>query len=126
MPHIVLDGTVDMERIAAELPRDVRRFKAAVLKTEEVWRRADGAAVLVEGVVVEHSRPLHPVAVISSHHGDTGVRLWRLATVERTPSVQRWLAHVARDVQTLGGGPISATNLPPDLVDDLGFETAIV
>lgn len=124
MPHVVLSGDVDMARLAAELPRNLHRFKAAVLKTEEVWQRADAGAVLVEGVVVEHTRPLHPVAVIAKHHGDTSVRLWRLAPVERTPAIQRWLAHVARDVQMLGGGPVRATNLAPELVEDVGLELA--
>ena len=122
MPHVILSGAVDLSRVASEVPREVRRFKAAVLKTEEVWLRADGAAVLVEGVVVEHSRPLHPVAVISSHHEDTSVRLWRLASVERTAAVQRWLAQIARDLQRLGAGPVRATNLSPDLLDDLEFD----
>lgn len=125
MPHVVLQGDVDMVRVAAELPRTVRRFKAAVLKTEEVWQRADAGAVLVEGVVVEYTRPLHPVALISKHHGDTRVRLWRLATVERTPAVQRWLAHLAKDVQTIGGGPVCATNLSPELVEEVALEIVI-
>ena len=124
MPHVILSGDVDMVRLAAELPRAVRRHKAAVLKTEEVWQRADGNAVLIEGVVVEHSRPLHPVAVISKHQGDTTVRLWRLASVERTPAVQRWLAHVARDVQNAGGGPVRATNLSSELIEEAELELA--
>ena len=124
MPHVILSGDLDMVRLAAELPRAVRRHKAAILKTEEVWQRTDAGAVLVEGVVVEHARPLHPVAVISKHQGDTSVRLWRLAPVERTPAVQRWLAHVARDVQAVGGGPVRATNLSSELVEDAALELA--
>jgi len=92
MPHIILSGTLDLETVASSLDGEVQRWRAAVLKNEASWRRSDGLAVLVEGVVIEHSRPLHPVAVITQGHGDTSVRLWRLAPVERTPAVQRWLA----------------------------------
>jgi hypothetical protein len=95
------------------------KWGAAVLKTAELWRRTDGRAILIEGVVIEHSRPLHPIALISLSHGDTSVRLWRLAAVERTPAVQRWLAVVAKDLQQLGAGAVRSTNIAPALLEDL-------
>lgn len=119
MPHVILEGAVDLGGISQSLSREVRRWGPAVLKTEEVWCRSDGSALLIEGVVVEHSRPLHPIAVISLHHSDTSIRLWRLGVVERTPAVQRWLACLAADLQSLGAGRISKTNLPDSLLDDL-------
>jgi hypothetical protein len=73
----------------------------------------------VEGVVVEHSRPLHPVAVISVSRGDTSVRLWHLAPVERTPAVQRWLATIASELRRLGSGPLKSTNISDDVWGDL-------
>jgi hypothetical protein len=119
MPHLVLEGRFDLARVLGLFRPQVRRWGPAVLKTEHVWHRADGAAALVEGVVVEHSRPLHPVALITSHHGDTIVRLWQLAPVERTLAVQRLLALVATDLRELGAGPLSSTNLPVELWNDL-------
>ena len=59
MPHVILEGTVDLDLVASGLTSEVQRWGTAVLKTEAVWRRVDGHAVLVEGVVVDHSRPLH-------------------------------------------------------------------
>jgi len=119
MPHLVLRDEVDFDLVLERMPKDAVKWGAAVLKTVDLWRRADGRAILIEGVVVEHSRPLHPVALISLSYGDTSVRLWRLAAVERTPAVQRWLAVVARDLQQLGAGPVRATNIAPALVEDL-------
>jgi hypothetical protein len=121
MPHLILEGNIDLERVAGEISHEVRRWGPAVLKTETEWRRGDGLAVLVEGVVVEHSRPLHPVAIVSAHHDDTSVRLWRLAPVERTPAVQRWLAVIAGELRRLGAGPLRTTNLASELWDDLGL-----
>lgn len=123
MPHLILDRAVDLERVAAELPREARRFGTAVLKTTESWRRADGAAVLVEGVVVEHSRPLHPVAVVALARGGTSVRLWDRVPVERTVAVQRWLALLAVDLRALGAGGLRVTNLAAELTADLGLGT---
>ena len=119
MPHLVLRGEVDFDLVLERMPKDAVKWGAAVLKTVDLWRRADARAILIEGVVVEHSRPLHPVALVSLSHGDTSVRLWSLAAVERTPAVQRWLAVVARNLQQLGAGEVRTTNIAPALVEDL-------
>jgi len=122
MPHLILEGEMDLQRVADELPRElVRRWGAAVLRVEETWQRSDRLAVLVEGVVVEHSRAVHPVAIVTTGRGTTSVRLWRLAPVERTPAVQRWLAVVAAELRRLGGGGLKTTNLAGDVLDDLSF-----
>ena len=121
MPHVVLDGVVDIDALPERMPREVRKWGPAVLRTEELWRRADGKALLVEGVVVEHSRPLHPIAVVAEHGGHTRVSLWPYAPVERTPAVQRWLATVASDVQTLSGVRVQTTNISGSLLEDLGL-----
>jgi hypothetical protein len=122
MPHLVMDGTLRLEAVVTGLGEEVRRWGRAVLKTERCWLRGDGQAVLVEGVVVEFSRPLHPVAVVAVHRGDITVRLWSLAPVERTEAVQRWLCQLAADLQSLGAGPIKATNLAEKLWSDLGLQ----
>ena len=123
MPHLVLDGVVDLDALLERMPREVRKWGPAVLKTEQLWRRADGRALLIEGVVVEHSRPLHPIAVVAEHRGDTRVSLWPYAPVERTPAVQRWLATLASDVQTVGGVRLRTTNIASSLLEDLGLSS---
>lgn len=121
MPHLVLAGRIDLEWVGDRCPRSVYRWGRAVLKTEDCWLRADGTALLLEGVVVEFSRPLHPVALVAAHHDDTIVRLWSRADVERTGPVQRWLCHVASELQRLGAGPVKTTNIPDDLRSDLNL-----
>ena len=123
MPHLVLVGVVDVEALLERMPREVRKWGPAVLKTEQLWRRGDGRALLVEGVVVEYSRPLHPIAVIAEHRGGTRIGLWRHAPVERTPAVQRWLATLASDVRAAGGGTLRSTNISSDLLVDLSLRS---
>ncbi len=120
MPHLVFAGEFELERVS--LDATVHRWGRAVLKTEAGWLRRDSRAMLVEGVVVEFSRPLHPVAVVAHHHGDTTVRLWKTVSVERTRAVQRWLCVLAASLQRLGAGPVKTTNIPTDLWGDLGLE----
>jgi hypothetical protein len=95
-----------------------------VLKTADCWLHTGSRAMLVEGVVVEFSRPLHPVAVVAHHDQDTVIRLWSLAPVERTGAVQRWLCLVACALQRLGGGSVRVTNIRRDLWQDLDLKVA--
>lgn len=119
MPHVTLEGVVDSRLVAERLPRSVYRWGRAVLKTEDCWLRGDAGAVLAEGVVVEHSRPLHPVAIIAARSGTTTVRLWPTVPVERTLPVQRWLAMLAVELIGLGLGGLRSTNLAVEVVADL-------
>jgi hypothetical protein len=120
MPHLVFSGRLDLS--AASLDPKVHRWGRAVLKTDACWLRADEAAMLVEGVVVEFSRPLHPVAVAAHHHGETTLRLWKTVAVERTRPVQRWLCLVALELQRCGAGPVRMTNIPSELWRDLELQ----
>ncbi len=119
MPHLVFEGELDLEKLSREIPKAVYRWGTAVLKTENVWCRADGLALLVEGVVVEFSRAVHPVAVVATARGTTGVRLWRQVHVERTPAVQRWLAVLATDIHRFGGGALQTTNVGEEILAGL-------
>ena len=121
MPHFILDREMDLHRVAHELPRGVHRWRTAVLKVEEVWARPDALAVLIEGIVVEHSRAVHPVAIVATGRGSTSVRLWPRAPVERTPAVQRWLAVIAAALRGLGGGAVETTNVADEIVEDLAL-----
>ncbi len=122
MPHLVFSGLLDLGSVSLE--PEVHRWGRAVLKTDACWLRADEAAMLVEGVVVEFSRPLHPVAVAAHHRGETTLRLWKTVAVERTRAVQRWLCLVAMALQQCGAGPVRVTNIPPDLWQDLDLTVA--
>lgn len=119
MPHLVLAGKVDLTAVAPKLDLDVERWGRAVIKTADIWVRADGDAVLADGVVVELGRPLHPVAMVAHRDGDTVVRLWPVVEVERTPAVQRWLGSIARRLQLRGAGPVTTTNIGAEVLEGL-------
>ncbi len=121
MPHMVLTHPVAWPEVAAQLTGEPRRWGRAVLKSEGRWLRLDGEGVLVEGLVVEFARPLHPVLLLAPHHGHAIVRLWPLVAVERSRAVQRWLCEVASELATLGAGPVTSTNIAPELWEDLPF-----
>lgn len=116
MPHVVLRGPLDLVAAGATLETSVHRWGRAVLKVADCWCRCDAQALLIEGAVVELSRPLHPVAMVNAHGTDTIIRLWPVVAVERTPAVQRWLATVAVALQGCGGGPVVSNTLVAEAV----------
>jgi len=108
-----------LDRLASGIEIGVVRWGRAVIKTAGWWLRNDGRALLVEGVVVELGKPLHPVALVAPHHGGTIVRLWPIVTVERTRAVQRWLAILTASLRRSGAGALLDTNLLEELWSDL-------
>ena len=108
--------------MAAELDLGVCRWGRAVIKTGGAWRRSDDEAMLVDGVVVELGRPLHPVAMVSIRDQDTVIRLWPVIEVERTPAVQRWLALLRSGLQQTRRGPVHTTNIGPEMLEGLDLD----
>ena len=119
MPHLVLSGGFDAAKLVTEVAPGVHRWGRAILKIEDTWVRKGAGALLVEGLVVEFSRPLHPVALLERRDQDSIVRLWSRVPAERTPAVQRWLAVVALELQRLGMGKILTTNISSDVLTDM-------
>lgn len=119
MPHVVLERAVDLSWLGKQMPRGVVRWRHAVLKTEAVWHRIDHPALLVEGVVIENSRPLRPVALIAPRDERLVVRLWPIVVVERTTAVRRWLAVIASACSQLGSAGVVVTNIAEDILIDL-------
>jgi hypothetical protein len=120
MPHIILKGEIEPEQVVEEFLPKVHRWGRAVLKLAEAWLRKDRRALLVEGVVVELSRPLHPVILVGAQEGEVHIRLWPRVDVERTWPVQRLLAVYAAELVGYDSveGPLS-TNIPEQLWRDL-------
>lgn len=121
MPHVILEGPADFSSIVTHIDVEARRWGRAVLKTENWWARSDGQTLLIEGVIVEFSRALHPLALVAPHHGDTSVRLWPHLEIERTHAVQRWLALIAADLQRGGAGTLKKTNIPDEVLEGVGL-----
>ena len=119
MPHVVLERVPSLETLEAHLPSGPSRWGRAVLRSTGVWLRREPPGALVEGVVVELQRPLHPVAILAPRKGNLAVRLWPPVPVERTPAVQRWLAEVAAAASRAGAGRVVTTNLSPELLEGL-------
>lgn len=121
MPHMILTGCRALAEAAPLFDSKAQRWGRAVMKQEAVWLRNDRQALMVEGVVVEFSRALHPLAYIAPHHDDFIVRLRDHSPVERTDAIQRWLSTIALTVLRSCGGRLKTTNIPSALWADLNL-----
>ncbi|HVN74794.1 MAG TPA: hypothetical protein VMT19_00655 [Thermoanaerobaculaceae bacterium] len=108
---MIRSGLADLEAAWRELPRGPWRWGAAVARAEGCYLGRDAATLLVAGVVVEYGRPLHPVVLVSRGADTTSVHLWPALPVERTEGVKRFLAQVARALDSFGAGPVVTTNI---------------
>jgi hypothetical protein len=119
MPHFVFERPPSLDALERAVPTEPIRWGRSVLKVEGLWLRPSRPSALAEGVVVELARPLHPVAILAPRRQELVVRLWPLVPVERTHSVQRWLAILAGAAMRAGAGALVSTNVAEELWRDL-------
>ncbi|BCW92671.1 MAG: hypothetical protein ACOY7U_09635 [Acidobacteriota bacterium] len=120
MPHVILSGQADLARAWQEFPEGPFRFGNAVARIEGRFLSASRRELLLEAVVVEFGRPLHPVILVSLRQEGTGVHLWDVVRVERTEAVKALIALVGRELARFGAGEVRSTNLKPELLSALG------
>lgn len=87
---------------------------SAVARIEGRFLSSSRRELLLQAVVVEFGRPLHPVLLVSLRHDGTAVHLWDVVRVERTQAVKGLVALVARELARFGAGEVRSTNLKLD------------
>ncbi|MDW7968149.1 MAG: hypothetical protein RMI39_08530, partial [Thermoanaerobaculum sp.] len=63
MPHVILAGHVDLERAWRRFPSGPFRLGKAVVRVEGRYLSSSQRELLLQAVVVEFGRPLHPVVL---------------------------------------------------------------
>lgn len=116
MPHVILSGQADLARAWHEFPPGPFRLGNAVARVEGRFLSSSQRELLLEAVVVEFGRPLHPVVLVSLRQEGTAVHLWDVVRVERTEAVKALVALVARELSRFGAGKVRSTNLKPELL----------
>jgi hypothetical protein len=111
MPHVVRRGRADLDAAWKGLPAGPWRWGRAVARVEGRYLAAEGNVLLVQGVVVEYGRPVHPVVMVTHRGEETAVHFWPVVRVERTEAVKRLLVQVAAELEAFGAGEVVATNL---------------
>ena len=95
MPHIVLDGEIDLEAWAFGLEPMLIREGSDVLRLDHVFVEGRSRQVLLEALVVEAGRKQSFYIKVSRHEGrGATVRIDPLTRPERSPAVRRLVAEV--------------------------------
>ena len=113
MPHVVLEGPVDLGRYAERFEPIELRVDRDVLRAERVFVEREGRALLIEALVVEAGRK-QAFYVIVSQHGGTGasVRIDPVTHPELSPAVRDLVARLGADLLARSpGARIGVTNL---------------
>lgn len=113
MPHAVIEGEVDLERVAREFQPILLRRGADVLRADRVYLESRGRALLVESLVVEGGRKLpFYVRISRQDRGAVTLRVDPLTHPERSPGVRALVAHLAGTLlAATPGATLGSTNL---------------
>jgi len=112
MPHIVIEGPLELESFFRIYAPRVHALPNGALKLMDGFLNQSGSSMLIEAIAAEGGPPNRFFILILRHEGKTTVKLYPGSDPEKTPGVKKLLAIVAR--QILDGCPGTAygtTNL---------------
>jgi hypothetical protein len=96
MPHVVIEGAIDLAAFARDFEPILVRPGRDVERTERIWLERDGRALLIEGVVVESGRRQQFYVMVSTHgRGTATVRIDPMTHPERSEGVRDLVARIA-------------------------------
>jgi hypothetical protein len=113
VPHVVIDGQIDLVDYAKRFaPLDVRETRD-VLRTEHVYLERSGRSMLIQALAVEAGRTQTFYVRISLHdRGSASVRVDPLTNPERSEGVKRIVAAIGADLLAhTPGARVRTTNL---------------
>ncbi len=99
MPHIVLEGTVDLERFYADFPLTYERAEQEILKTQDIFISKDKRAVLIEAIAIEDGPPQRFFIQAGVKDNRTTIRIYPGTDPVKTPGVKKLLAIVAKQMR---------------------------
>ena len=96
MPHVVIEGRIDLAAFASQFEPLVQRSGGDVLRADRVYLERGAQALLVESLVVEAGRKLPFYVRISEHaRGSVTLRVDPLTHPDRSPGVRELVARIA-------------------------------
>ena len=112
MPHVVIEGQVNLEEFFRGLESIQERDNEGIRKITDTYLNSKGTSMLLESVVVEGGSTQKFMIAVGSKGTGVTVRLLPLTDPEKTPGVKRLMADVARQVvKRFPGATFGKTNL---------------
>ena len=113
MPHVVLEGAVDLQRLCEHFEPVLERWGDDLFKIQHLYREQQGEEVLLDTLVVESGHRQRFFIQLTLREGSALLRLLPQTDPEKTDGVKRALARVAALVREHAAGECryGATNL---------------
>jgi len=112
MPHVVLNGDVKLREVFDRLKPVTSRDQDVILKTLKKYIDDEEKSILTEALVIEKSKKMAFLALLSSREDGFVVRIYPGSSVEKTDGVKRVLAEIAKQLLgTFPGLKVGKTNL---------------
>ena len=99
MPHVVLNGTVNIENIFNKLNTLSIRNDTRILRTMEMYLERGKNAILIESLAIEAGAKTSFLAMITGREDGIVVRLYPRIEVEKTDGVKQILAEIAKQLK---------------------------
>jgi len=112
MPHVVLNGKVNVEDIFVKMKPLFIRDVESVLKTASMYIERSKGSILVDSLVIEGGKKTSFLALIGGRDDGVVVRIYPMFDVEKTDGVKRILAEIAKQLlEIFPELKLGATNL---------------
>ncbi len=96
MPHIVLDGAVNLEKFFGAFQPAHEREEREILKTQDIFISQDKKTVLVEAIAIEDGPPQRFFVQVVLKDNRTTIRIYQGTDPEKTQGVKKLVALVAK------------------------------
>ena len=100
MPHVVLNGGVNIEEIFNKFNGVLIRNEQGILKTDNIYLNRDKTSMLIESLAIEKGIKNSFLAMVSRRDDGVVIRIYPGSEVEKTSGVKKILSKIAKQVLT--------------------------
>jgi hypothetical protein len=112
MPHVVLNGRLNIDVIFDGLKNVSLRNENEILRTSDRYMNHEKTAILIESLAIENGVNRGFLTMVSRRDDGVVVRIYPLSSVEKTRGVKIILAQIAKQIMEIAPGfSIGETNI---------------
>ena len=101
MPHVVLNGNINIDDILKKFNSLFIRDEYGILKTDNIYINRDKTAILIESLAIEKGVKNIFLTMISLRDDGVVVRIYPGLEVEKTNGVKKILSEIAKQILTM-------------------------
>jgi len=98
MPHVVLNGIVNVDDTFNALKGIIIRNEKGILKTDNIYISRDKTAILIEALTIEGGVKRSFFAMIGRRDDGVVIRIYQGSEVEKTGGVKSILSEIAKQL----------------------------